>query len=131
MHAFPFSIFHDSVFSLLTTIKQPSLLANLNVLFKNFSHNSRFHWWDNEIYFILNIIYSMITPCMWYVCLFPLEGNYIEFIKFLQVPWKQLYRKQILLVRNKLSLTHCIHLVIIFSFLPFLHTCSSPTHAGR
>lgn len=65
----------------------------------------------------------MITRCMWYVCLFPLEGNYIKFIKFLQVAWKELYRKQMLLVRNKLILTHCACLVIIFAFPLISHTC--------
>lgn len=73
----------------------------------------------------------MITRCMWYACLFPLEGRYIEFIKLLQVSWKQLYRQQMLLVRNKLSLTHCICLVIIFAFPLISHACSILSHTCK
>lgn len=91
--------------------------------------STRFHCWDNEIYFILNIIINfMITHSMWYVCLFPLEGIYIKYIKFLQVSWKQLDRKEMLLVKNKLSLTYCICLIIIFALTLISHTCNILFH---
>lgn len=91
--------------------------------------STRFHCWDNEIYFILNIIINfMITHSMWYVCLFPLEGIYIKYIKFLQVSWKQLDRKEMLLVKNKLSLTYCICLIIIFAVTLISHTCNILFH---
>ena len=73
----------------------------------------------------------MIMHCMWCVCLFPLERRYIEYVKFLQVSWKQLDRKEMLLVRNKLSLTYCICLIIIFAFTLISHTCNILLHTCR
>lgn len=91
--------------------------------------STRFHYCDNEIYFILNaIINFMITRCMWYVCLFSLEGRYIKYNKFLKVSWKQLYRKEMLLEGNKLSLTYCICLIIIFALPLISHTCNILFH---
>lgn len=63
---------------------------------------------------------------LYVVCLFVSRGGKI--IKFLQVTWKQLDRKEMLLLRNKLSLTYCICLIIIFDFPLISHTCNILFH---
>lgn len=92
--------------------------------------STRFHCWDNEIYFILNIIINvMVTHCMWYVCLPWREDilNILSSYKFHKNSWIE----NRCLVRNKLSLIYWIWLIIIFA-LPLIshtynilfHTCS-------
>lgn len=65
---------------------------------------------------------------MWYVCLFPLEGRYIKYIKYLQVSRKQLDSKEVLWMRNKLSLPYFI---IILSLTLISRACNILFHTCR